>query len=574
VIVLNIKSFRYLHEDKLTLKDIRLKIREGSVTALLGETGSGKTTLILTLNGVIPRYRVGMLDGNVVCDGLDTKDHDTEEIARHIGIVFDDPTTQIVSLTVEEDVTFGPANLGLPREEVWRRVEESLEAVRLKGFNQRNPMELSGGEQQRLSIAGILAMRPKIIVMDEPIAFLDPIGKSEVLSVIKELNEKYKTTILISESGSDIERIAENVDRILLIRDGEIIADGAPREIFANQELIKRTRLRIPQVAELALRLGISDPNSLPLSVREGYEYLIRLFKKRKIKRIVREERPISRKKPIIEIKNLHYAYPGVPPIEALRGVNLTIYDGEMLGLIGQNGSGKTTLSYILVGLLRPTNPDAQVIVDGIDVANKKTTVREIINHINYVFQNPKNQLFSQTVIEEVRYGLRNQGLSDEEVDRKAKEALDLFEIGESKDSDVESLPLNMKTFLAMASTIAMDPKVLIIDEPTTGLDWDSSRKVAKVLKRLNEKGKTIIMITHNMELVAEFTDRLLVMNNGRIIMDGPTRDVLRQPEKLREAYLEPPQITRLSQIAEDLGFPSDVLTVDEMHAIINKNMV
>jgi energy-coupling factor transport system ATP-binding protein len=488
-------------------------------------------------------------------------------------MMFDDPDRQIVALTVFEDVIFGPANLGLPREEIFERAKYAIDAVRLVGYESRNPRTLSGGEQQSLSVAGVVAMRPNILVMDEPICMLDPIGKERVLEVIEDLKKNFNMTIIITESGTDIERVAAFADEIVLLQDGEIRAQGSAREIFGNQTLLEGTRLRVPQVTELALLMGEKSSSKLPISLDEGIEYFSRKIKGKKVSRYKRKEEIIKKGKTIIECENLRHVYPGPPPFEALRGVSFKISEGEMVGLIGQNGSGKTTLSYHLVGLLKASNPDSSLIVAGVDANDEKTAVHDLTQHINYLFQNPENQLFSDTVIHEMEYGLRNQGLSEEEITKKAEEAMKLFEIEDYRDKFIEPLPLNIKTFLGTASLVAMEPKILIIDEPTTGLDWESSVRIMRILQDLNAKGVTVIIISHNMELISEYVDRVMVMRQGLIIMDGPVREIFSQPEKLKEAWLSPCQITLLGQNMKEFGMPSDVLTVSEMHKIMSEYM-
>ena len=566
-------SFTYIRSDVPALKNLNLSLKEGKITAIIGETGSGKTTLSLTLNGIVPKYMTGKLTGEVTVAGQRVREHETEELAPYVGMMFDDPDRQIVALTVMEDVIFGPANLGLPREEIFERAKYALDAVRLVGYETRNPRTLSGGEQQSLSIAGVIAMRPKIMVMDEPICMLDPVGKERVLSVIEDLKKDFKMTIIITESGTDVERVAAFADEIVLLQDGEVKAQGGARDIFGNRELLKGTRLRVPQVTELALLMGEKDTSRLPISLEEGIEYFSKKMKGKKVSRYKREKKSIKKGKPIIECENLHHVYPGPPPYEALRGISFKIYEGEMVGLIGQNGSGKTTLSYHLVGLLKATNPDSSLIVAGVDANDEETTVNDLTKHINYLFQNPENQLFSDTVIHEMEYGLRNQGLSDEEIARKAEEAMKLFGIEKYRDDFIEPLPLNVKTFLGTASLVALEPRILIIDEPTTGLDWESSVMIMRILRDLNSKGMTVIIISHNMELISEYVERVMVIKEGLLLMDGPTREIFSQPEKLKEAWLSPCQITLLGQRMSKFGIPQDILTVPEMHEIMSRHM-
>lgn len=566
-------TFTYIRTETEALKNVDLRFKKGKITALVGETGSGKTTMSLTLNGIIPKYVVGKLSGEITVASQKVSQHTTEDLARYICIVFDNPDRQIVALTVLEDVIFGPANLCLPRDEIFERAKYALDAVRLSGYEDRNPRTLSGGEQQSLSIAGVIAMRPKIMVLDEPICMLDPMGKERVLSVIKNLKKNFDMTIIITESGTDIERVASFADEIVLLQDGQVKAQGVAREIFGNLKLLRGTRLRVPQVTELALQLGEKDSSKIPVTLEEGVKYFSKKMKGKKVTKYKRKKVKAKKAKPIIECENLHHVYLGPPPFEALRGISFEISEGEMVGLIGQNGSGKTTLSYHLVGLLRAANPDCRLTVAGLDATDENTTINDLTQHINYLFQNPENQLFSDTVIHEMEYGLRNRDLPEEEIAKRAEEGLKLFGIEEYKDSFIEPLPLNIKTFLATASLVALNPRILIIDEPTTGLDWESSIEIMKILKDLHSKGATIIIISHSMELISQYVDRVIVIKEGNITMDGPTREVFSQPEKLKETALEPSQITQLAQRMSKFGIPPDVLSVSEMYEIMSKHM-
>jgi energy-coupling factor transport system ATP-binding protein len=555
-----------------SLKNMDLKIKKGEVFGILGPTGAGKSSLLLCLNAIVPRLIPAVVKGDIVVDGLSTSTNQVHDMAQHIGLVLPDPSYGIVSITVEDDIAFGPSNLDLTSEEINNRVAFALEACRLKGYEQRSTGDLSGGESQSLAIAGVISMMPPVIALDEPITMLDPIGKDRVLQVIKDLNKKYNTTIIITEAGGDIEYFAPILDRIAIINEGEILGVGAPKKILMDEDLMgKIPNVMPPQVSRILLDL--EPGKEPPLTVTEAQERIRRLLKSKKIKVKEASRRRRSRKKkeePIIHIENLHHVYPGLREgIHALKGVNLDIYVGEYVGLIGQNGSGKSTLSYHLVGLLRPTNQDASVIIDGVDAA--KASIKELINHINYSFQNPDSQLFQETVWGEVSYGLELAGLSEEEVEKRGMSALKLFGVESHREDPIIRASLDVKRFVAISSLIALEPKILIVDEPTNGLDYEGGKKVLDVLNTLNKRGWTIIIITHNMQLVAEYVRRVIVMKEGNILMDGPTEEVFSQTDKLREAFLLPPQVTQLGQSLGDIGIPNNILSIEEMENIIEK---
>ncbi|RLG43793.1 MAG: ABC transporter, partial [Thermoproteota archaeon] len=315
-------SFFYPGSGKPALRNINLRFEKGKITTIIGPLGAGKTTLILTLNGLIPKVIVGKIEGEVVVDGLKVSQHSVSEMATHVGIVFDDPSLQIISSTVKEDVAFGPANLGLPREEVIKRIKYALERTRLLGFEHRNPRTLSGGEQQALAIAGIIAMLPKVIVMDEPITMLDPVGKDRVLSTIKELNEKYGYTIILTDSGINIEEISEITHHMIALYKGEVVKEGKPEEILTDRNLLKTMKFKPPQITELALKMKRPLFKSTPVTLDEALKSLnTKELEKIRFRRLHKKHiKEKHMRKPIIIVKNLHHVYPGPPKVEALRG--------------------------------------------------------------------------------------------------------------------------------------------------------------------------------------------------------------------------------------------------------------
>lgn len=558
-------TFTYLHYETPAVTDINLVIEEGTLTAVLGQVAAGKSTLLRMMNGLVPNHFPGHMKGKVTVDGTDTQESEVPKLAKILNMVFDDPVLQIVALTVKDDVTFGPANLGLTREEILQRVSEALEVTRLTGYEARNPRTLSGGEQQLLAIAGVIAMRPKYLVLDEPIAMLDPIGKRQVLEAIRGLHEKTGLAVVIAESGTDIEPLMDFVDRVVVLDKGRIVSMGKPSEILADQAMIKKAGLRVPQVTDLAYSLRKSENGSVPVTLAEGLDF-VRKHVKLPLSPVIqfpRETLPATNgENKAVIVKNLWHTYPGPPPVDALRGINIEINKGEFVGLLGQNGSGKTTLSFHLVGALKPTNKDAVIHVAGMDVIN--TPQFDIIQHVNYVFQNPANQLFNDTFASEVMYGPQRLGLPPEEAERRAKTALAEVGLGHLWEHSTYDIPKSLETLLGLASILSLDPEVLVVDEPTGGLDLETGRRVMETLAEVNRRGKTVIIITHDMSLASRYPQRVIVLHQGNVLIDGPTRTVFSQPDVLVKTMLEPPQITQLGQKLSEAGFPADILTVDE----------
>ena len=570
-------SFRYLHQKKSekALENLKINLKEGSIVGIIGRAGAGKSTFIKSLNGLCPKVDVGYQEGDLFINKKNTRDHEVYELAKEVGIVMQNPEVQIFSLTVSDDIGFGPSNLGVPREEITRRVEAVLNAMELKPLAHRSPNNLSGGEQQLLAIAGILAMEPQILAFDEPVSMLDPIGKEQVLNAMLEVSHNGDKLNIISEAGADIESLAEFVNYVVAFDHGKIVAEGTPAEILTS-ELMDEIGVGQPQVTEVFNQLKQSgiDLRRIPYTRKDAVELLREVFHQKKIKKIacpkIRPEKN-TRKfgETVIEANNIHHIYKN--GTHALKGVSLSVPKGQIVGIIGQNGSGKTTLAKHLVGLLKPTNKDAQLRLNELDCLNKKTKLRDIIKISNYIFQNPDDQLFAETVKEEIQFAPRMLEMSKEEMDMEVKNAMDIFNLWEYRNRYIYGLDEDLKTYLAIACVLPMHPDILLIDEPTTGLDTKGEKLMMESLHQLNEEyGKTILIITHNMKTVANHCDRVIVMSDGNLILDGTPREVFTQSEKLLQADIYPPQVTRLGQeLAEDFGFPRDILSVDEMVEIL-----
>ncbi|MEM3506567.1 MAG: energy-coupling factor transporter ATPase [Candidatus Bathyarchaeia archaeon] len=565
IIIIENLSYAYPKSKELVLKNINLRVKEGEFLAIMGKTGAGKTTLCLALNGIIPQfYENGKIEGEVIVDGLSTYNTPIQKLALSVGMVFQDFESQIFGVTVEEDIGFGLSNIGLPKEEILRRINEVLSIVRLNGYEKREVGALSGGELQRLAIADILAMKPKILVLDEPTSQLDPIGKEEVFSVILSLKEKLGITTIITEHKS--EEIAQYADRVIVLKNGEIALEGHPKDLFKKIDELYDLGVRPPQVCELSVKIEKQKNinfDSFPLTVDEAYKTYINALSLKKINKQSRLDSINSFNKakdlPIIEVEDLWHTYPN--GIHAIQGISLKIYKGEFLAIIGQNGSGKTTLVKHFNGLLKPTK--GKVIVGGVNTL--KSTVGMLSRKVGYVFQNPDHQIFATSVYEEIAYGPKNMKLSKEEIDKRVKEALNFVGLEGYEEKNPFLLNKGERQRIAFASIFAMRPQVFIVDEPTTGQDYQGSENMMKMLKKLNEKGCTIIIITHDMRIVAEYAQRIIVLSNGKILADGPTRAIFSQPELLKKSFLAPPQITQLSQKLVDYGFKPYTLSVDEM---------
>jgi energy-coupling factor transport system ATP-binding protein len=538
-------TFTYWQSDRPALEDVSLHIPAGQFVVITGPTGAGKSTFLQLLNGLIPHQIPGNLLGEVLIKGRSTKSASVAELSRDVGMVFEDPDTQIVSLTVEDDVAFGPSNLGLRPEEIRSNVSQALQSTRLRGFEERNPFTLSGGEMQSLAMAGTLAMRPGILALDEPTSMLDPVGRARIISILKSLAAETKSTILVVEQNPEL--VIELADRVLLIDEGRMIKDGKPEQVFGDVKTMLQVGVKLPPMVEVFWELrqrGLWE-DALPFTVQKAAEALRPKLHPNGPSAETAVAPTHQVEDPIVNVQRLEHCYG--EEVTALRSVSVQFQRGEMTAIVGQNGSGKSTLAHHLVGLLQPTNREGQVFVDGLDV--RTTPLRELIRHVNYIFQNPDDQLFQESVREEIEYGLKKLGIGEEERKRRVEWVLARFDLQAYVDMPPKSLRRGLRTKTAIASIVAMQPAVLVVDEPTTGLDRLESLEIMRVLEELSDSGTTVIFITHEMDLVAQFARRVVVMHAGNVLTDGRPAKVFSELPILEQASLSQPDIYSLASL-------------------------
>lgn len=542
------------------LKGVHLQVQRGEFLALMGPTGVGKTTLCLTLNGILPHLMGGTFQGKVVVAGMDTREHGPGEMSCQVGLVFQEPESQLFNMTVEDEVAFGLESLGLSSSEMEERIVWALEVVRLQGLRKRHPLQLSGGQKKRLAIATVLAMRPQVLVLDEPVTGLDPLGRHEVLSVIEQLKREEEVTIVMVEQ--DAEAVMAWADRVVIMEEGRLVLEGSPRQVLSQVESLHDWGLAVPQLSELAHLFNRRQGTSFHFFTEdEAYAALADEPISNIQYPVPNTQHPTSSEhSTAVQVEDLHYRYDDGPP--ALAGVNLTVEDGDFLAIVGQNGSGKTTLVKHFNGLLRPTC--GRVLVLGQDTADQ--SVGQLARKVGYLFQNPDHQIFAPTVWEEVAFGPRNLGFPEGEVAARTSEALALFGLGDHADTPPAVLGYGLRRKVTLAAVWAMRPQILVLDEPTAGLDWRSTRTLMEEVTNLNRQGHTIILVTHDMKLVAEFAHQVLVLNDGQVLAYGPARQVFQQEAILRRAFLAPPPITALAQRMRPYGLRGDSLTVEEFY--------
>jgi energy-coupling factor transporter ATP-binding protein EcfA2 len=474
-------------------------------------------------------------------------------------MVFQDPESQLVTSSVADEVAFGPENLGVPREEINRRVAEALSATRLLGYEDREPHNLSGGEQQACAVAATYSMHPEIYVMDEPLANLDPAGRQQVLRVLVEVAKQRQKTLLIVEHS--LEEVLPLVDRVLVMDQGKILRDGPVEEVLSEGD--------IPGVFTRPAIVRLADTFGLSPMIFSSEQLYIQLNARKPLGVMQVANGPATPyaagTAPLIEIQDVHYSYPGQAP--ALKGVTLTIHEGELAAVLGRNGSGKTTLARHIIGLLQPQQ--GRVIVAGRDVAD--TPTHELTQEIGFCFQNPNHQLVAFNVRDEMTFGLKAHNIDPAEHEQRIQHALELVHMREFIDAEIFDLGKGQKQRLALASVLTLNPKILIIDEPTTGQDPQMTREIFEILKNLNDLGTTILMITHRVDYAAAYADRAVVMSRGNVAFDGSVLDLIADPERMQANSLELPHITRLAVQLRRHGVPRSVIKYEELERYIRQ---
>lgn len=536
-------SFRYKPELEPVLKDISISFQPGESVAIIGANGSGKTSLLRCINGLHQPF-----EGEVIVDGLRVADQEAiHEIRTRVGMVFQNPDDQIVSAQVEREIAFGLENIGIATDEMHIRVEQILSRLDLMRYRQHSPHLLSGGERQRLAIAGTLAMRPRYLLMDEPTALLDPGSRQSLMVLLDELHADGEITpIIVTQNPGE----AASFDRVIVLHRGDVVLDGPPRVIFSEVPRLIQIGLVPPFSALVAHQAHLPPPLPLhPIDLQKGLPFSGKTS-------------PPSQPAPtlpsgecIIQASHLRHVYnPGLPgKITALNDLNLEVSQGSCLALIGPGGSGKSTFAQHLNGLLLATS--GVLSVGGVNV-DSDTDFRALRRQVGLIFQFPEAQLFAETVLEDVSFGPKNLGFDNIEsrVDRA------LTEVGLDPQAFLDRSPFALsggeKRRVAIAGVLSMRPPILVMDEPTAGLDPAGALEIADLLKRLNEEGTTLVLVTHDMDLVARLSHRVIALDNGRIGLEGTPCEIFRDPEKLSRLNLGLPEAARVAFALRESGWP------------------
>lgn len=559
-------SFQYAESSHPALDRVDLNISAGQLLLVMGTAGAGKSTLLQTFNALIPRFLPGEISGRIRIDGLNPVQVGVSAMSGIVGLVFQDFEPQLFSTRVDLEIAFAMENRGIDPPEMHERVRRIVAAVGLQGLENNSPTALSGGQKQRLAIGAVLASNPRILCLDEPTTDLDPVGKAEIFELLRRMKA---ATNPIPGLGADTVVVVEHeieeatfADRIVVLEQGRIVADAPARDILTDVELFKRLGLQPMPLCDYFWRLGVSR-DVLPLTLTVAAE----LFNRENLildpdcirDALAKSMATAHYGEEILRIRGLRFAFDGK---EVLKGIDLSIREQEFVAILGANASGKTTLAKTFNGLLRPQQGEIQLA--GHD--SRKLSIYELGQIVGYVFQNPDQQIFCDTVFEEVAYGLKLRGVAETVIQERVGEALTAVGLAGFETADPFSLTKGQRQRVALASVLAIRPRVLVLDEPTTGLDYKDQQRMMELIRKLNQSGNTIVMITHTMWVVAEYAHRTVLLRDGTIVADAPTRDIFADETLLAAVSARPPQIT---QLGNRLGFTA--LSVAELASCTRK---
>lgn len=553
MIEINNVIFTYAEGKKPALNNVSLSINDSEFILIAGPSGCGKSTLCRCINGLVPSFYGGKISGSVTVQNIDATRTPTKEMAKTVGMVFQDPENQLVATDVEREIAFGLENLGLSKTLMAKRIEEVLDTVGIDHLRHRQIATLSGGEKQKTAIASVLVLHPEIIVLDEPTSELDPKGAEEVIQLVKRLNEEFGLTVLLVEHR--IDRVLQSADRLIVMNNSMISYDGNPRDwIHHVGETLPD--IGVPPITRLSVALKKKNIDTkIPLTIKEGRRNFSLVFKSKEFRKtdFSSDKKNKNSNDSIVTVKNLWYKYPNGPT--TLKDINLSISKGEFVSLIGRNASGKTTLAKMLNGLLKPTKGSVKIN----DINTTKTSVETLSKYVGYVFQDPNVHLFADTVEEEITFMMRNLGFASESIEDSLEKMLKQFDLEYCRHMYPRSLSTGEKQRVALSSVLAAKPQLLILDEPTRGLDYELKKTLMHHISNYKTEGGTILLISHDIELIAEFGERVLLMSEGKIVADGTKHEVLANSLHFS------PQINRLIQPFSKYGVSSDILTVNEI---------
>ena len=536
------------HQWISALDDISFTLKENEYVAIMGPNGSGKTTLVQCLNGLMRPS-----SGRIHVDHLDALDPKNQwEVRRRVGMVFQNPDNQIISATVEREIAFGLENLGLSTPIIQARVEETLKTVHLLHYRHYPPHRLSGGEKQRLTIASVMAMEPKYLILDEPTSLLDPQNRHAFISLLHEIQSERKTTIL---HVTQFPEEAVQADRLIVLVEGRIVTDGIPQSIFEQSSELTQWGLEAPLVFQLNGELKKTGV-SLPHDILTGQGEYVSMKPAGRPSGSAQSQKHVLESGLLTTEKLSHTYNSGLPTqTTALKDISLSVQKGECVGIIGSTGSGKTTLAEHFIGLLKPSS--GSVRIEGLDLWAEEKKMPALRRKVGLVFQFPELQFFEENVHDEVAFGPRNSDIGALEIEAYVNDALEL--VGLSVEDFRHRSPLSLssgeKRLVAIASNLSMKPEILVLDEPTAGLDPQGVQRIYGLIQKLHTAGTTVVLISHNIDLVAQVTDRTVVLHEGAIVLQGPTQDVFEHEDILLSIGLDIPELTKVMRALRQKGW-------------------
>ena len=563
-------TFKYEGAKKNALDKINLQIEDGDFLGIIGESGAGKTTLCSAINALIPHHYKGDFYGSVKIDDKDSFDTTPGQLALKVGSVFQDIDSQLLSTFVEDEILFGLENFDIPKDQIESRVQFALEEVGITDLRYREIASLSGGQKQKVAIAAIIALQPKILVLDEPTGELDPASSRQIFALLNKLNKEKGITIIVIEQK--IMLLCEFAQKLAVMEKGKITHFGKVREILKNAEELEEKGINIPRVVTLSRQLinnkllpeNLSEDEEIAINSSEAAELIKKITAGKSNTKaeiaeasdtsIRNQEKEQSDKEKIIQFQKVQFSYHSDANIT---DIDVNINKGDFLAIIGSNGAGKSTFSKLCNGLLKPTS--GNVIVKGNNTKKVKTS--QLAKNIGFLFQNPDRQICCNTVKEEIAFSLKNIGLAEEDIKARVEKTIEEFNFDPEKDPFTMSRGQRQR--LCLACLIALESDILILDEPTTGLDYKECIELMEKIRNLNKKGTTVIMVCHDMEVVLDYATRILIMTNGKVIADNDAKTILKDKELLSKARLLQPQI---AETASKLGPDFDgIFTVEEM---------
>ena len=509
-------SFRYRDRQGAAIHNLSFEAKPGEVLLIAGASGCGKTTLIRCINGLIPRSYKGEISGRIMIQGEEVKDLPLYRVSQKVGTVLQDPERQILGTRVLNEVAFGLENLNVPREEIYQRVDEVLRFLNIPHLRERETFSLSGGEKQKVALAGILAMRPSILLLDEPLASLDPASAQDTLGIVRELANEGMTVLMVEHRVEDVLHIQP--ERVMFMTDGEIRYLG---NLSGLNRVVNYREVKLP--AEEIVERAKADPPPAALTVLPSVK-----------------DKGLEENKPLVKFEDVAFGYD--PEQEVLHGLNLEIKSGDVIAVLGPNGAGKTTFVKHAIGLLKPKA--GRVLVNGQDT--RHASVAEIAGTLGYVFQSPSHMLFAPSVYDELAFGPKNLGHPQAEIETEVKQALQVVNLADKEKDPPLALSFGQQKRVSIAAILAMRSRILVMDEPTAGQDYQNYMNFMDAI--LQMRGfEAILFITHDVDLAVIYANRILMISDGRLVADGKPQDVLRDFDQLKANRLVPTSLLALN---------------------------